>query len=96
MKNDSSTRGAAIQADLATLASDIGGAASDAGHRARAFGNVQAHAARDAVMEAQEVMSRRARRLADGADDYVRAYPWGAIAAAAAVGALVALWLARA
>ena len=96
MKNDSSSSGAAIQSDLTTLASDIGNAATDAGQRARAYGNLQAHAARDAVMDAQEVLSRRARRLAGNADDYVRAYPWGAIATAAVAGVLVTLWLARA
>jgi ElaB/YqjD/DUF883 family membrane-anchored ribosome-binding protein len=52
-------------------------------------------AAKETLTDSAETLRRRAQRAVSGADDYVRESPWVAVGAAALIGALVGILVAR-
>ncbi|MGA2343383.1 MAG: DUF883 family protein [Steroidobacteraceae bacterium] len=52
-------------------------------------------AAKETLTDSAETLRRQAQRAVSGADDYVRESPWIAVGAAALIGALVGILVAR-
>jgi ElaB/YqjD/DUF883 family membrane-anchored ribosome-binding protein len=52
-------------------------------------------AAKETLADSAETLRRQAQRAVSGADDYVRESPWVAVGAAALIGALVGILVAR-
>lgn len=52
-------------------------------------------AAKETLADSAETLRRQAQRAMSGADDYVRESPWAAVGAAALIGALVGILVAR-
>jgi len=78
--------------DLVARLADLNDA-DVAGLRSKVMATVDA--AKETLVESAATLRRQAQRAVSGADDYVRESPWVAVGAAALVGALVGILIAR-
>lgn len=95
MNTELETNMRALRASGDRVSRDVAATAAEAGSLLKDLGEQKLASARDALSDANVVVTARAKQFAGVTDEYVRAYPWKAIGAAAAVGAVIGLLMAR-
>ncbi len=85
----------AVIVDAEELLKATAGAASERVSAARARAEESVRAAKTKLSQLDDVMIEHAKEAAKAADDYVREHPWGAIGAAAVIGLVAGVIIAK-
>ena len=85
----------AVIVDAEELLKATAGAANERVSAARARAEESLRTAKTKLSELDDVMIERAKEAATAADDYVREHPWGAIGAAAVIGLVAGVIIAK-
>ena len=84
-----------LMSDADALAREMSGASGDKLQDLREKLRTKLRFAKDRLVDAQQVVTDRAKAVARATDDYVHENPWKSIAAAAAVGFIIGLLVNR-
>ncbi len=95
MKNQEHAASETLQASKEKFAEDIGSIVNEATDLLKTFSTQKLDSAKVTFAQAQTAVTDSAKQYAKKTDDYVHANPWAALGAAAAVGVLVGVLLAR-